>query len=44
MASSFLADHTGLIAFLFIGGFLVWKFILEPIANEGQPIEDPDPE
>ena len=42
MASSFIADNTGLIAFLFIGGFLVWKFIIEPIANEGQPIEDQD--
>lgn len=31
------------IVFLIVLGFLVWKFILEPIANEGQPI-DPDPE
>lgn len=44
MASSFIADHTGWIAFAFIGGFLVWKFIIEPIANEGEPIEDLDPE
>jgi len=44
MASSLIADNTGLIAFLFIGGFLVWKFILEPIANEGQPIDDQDTE
>ncbi len=37
---SFVSDHTGLIAFLFIGGFVVWKFIIQPIANEGNPIED----
>ena len=37
---SFVSDHTGLIAFLFIGGFVVWKFIIQPIANEGDPIED----
>ncbi len=40
MNFSFISDYTGLIAFLFIGGFIVWKFILEPIANEGKPIED----
>ena len=36
---SFLTDHTTLIAFLLIIGVLVWKYILQPIANEGQPLE-----
>ncbi len=40
MNFNFISDHTGLIAFLFIGGFIVWKFIIQPIQNEGQPIED----
>ncbi len=44
MASNFLANNTGLIAFVFIGGFFLWKFVIQPIANEGQPIEDQDPE
>ena len=44
MGSSFIADNTGWIAFFFILAFVVWKFIIEPIANEGQPIEGQDPE
>ncbi len=39
MNFSFISDHTVLLSFLFIGGFVVWKFIIQPIANEGQPIE-----
>lgn len=37
--SSFIGDHTMLLGVLMIGGFVVWKFILEPIMNEGEPIE-----
>lgn len=37
--SSFIGDHTLLIGFTVVLGFLVWKFIIEPISNEGKPIE-----
>ncbi len=40
MNFNFISDNTGLIAFLFIGTFIVWKFIIQPIQNEGRPIED----
>ena len=40
MNLNFISDYTGWIAFLFIGGFIVWKFIIQPLQNEGQPIED----
>ena len=36
---SFLTDHTTLIAFVIIGLFVVWKYVLQPIANEDQPLE-----
>lgn len=41
--SSFVADYTIWIGIALVGGFVLWKFILEPIANEGRPIE-PDEE
>ena len=40
MNLNFISDYTGLIAFLMIGGFIVWKFIIQPIQNEGRPIEE----
>ena len=40
MNFNFISDNTGLIAFLIIGGFITWKYFIEPIQNEGQPIED----
>lgn len=36
--SSFIGDHTLLIGVLLIGSFVVYKFILEPIMNEGKSI------
>ncbi len=44
MNLDFITDNTGIIVFLFITGFIVWKFIIQPIANEGQPIEHPETE
>lgn len=40
MDLGFITNNTGLFALLFIGGFIVWKFIIQPLQNEGQPIED----
>ena len=37
--SSFIGNNTLLIGFVVVGGFVVWKFILQPIMNEGNPIE-----
>jgi hypothetical protein len=37
--SSFIGDHTMLIGVGMVGGFVIWKFILQPVMNEGQPIE-----
>ncbi len=33
--------NTFLIGTGIVGGFAIWKFILEPIMNEGKPIEPP---
>ena len=44
MNFDFITNNTGWIAFLFIGGFVVWKWIIQPIQNEGQPIQDPETE
>jgi len=33
--------NTLLIGFAMVGGFVVWKFIIEPIMNEGKPIKPP---
>lgn len=37
--SSFIGDHTFLLSIGMVGGFVIWKFILEPIMNEGKPIK-----
>ncbi len=37
--SSFVGDHTILIGVGLVGSFVLWKFILEPIMNEGKPIK-----
>ncbi|KKN48522.1 hypothetical protein LCGC14_0652150 [marine sediment metagenome] len=31
-----------LIGVLVVGGFILWKFILQPIMNANEPIEPPD--
>lgn len=38
---SIIGDNTVLIGVLVVGGFCAWKFIIEPLMNEGQPIEPP---
>ncbi len=30
-----------LIGLLVVGGFVLWKFVLQPIMNDGEPIEPP---
>lgn len=40
---SFLSDHTLLIGFIVVGIFCLWKFILQPLANEGKSL-DPEPQ
>jgi hypothetical protein len=30
------------IALLLVVGFSIWKFVIQPIQNEGQPIEPED--
>ena len=37
--SSFAGDNTMLIGVMLVGGFVVWKFVMQPIMNEGRPIE-----
>ncbi len=39
---SFITDHTLLFSTICIIGFVVWKFIIEPIQNDGQPIPGED--
>jgi len=35
----FITDHPLLVAFLAIGGFGAWKFIIQPILNQDQPLD-----
>ena len=44
MAWEFLTDHTMAWGLLLVVGFIVWKFIIQPIQNEGKPIDPPDEE
>lgn len=34
--------NTILIGVVVVGGFVAWKFIIEPIMNEDDPIEPPE--
>ena len=36
-----VTDNTALLAVLLVGGFCLWKFVLQPIMNEDEPIEPP---
>lgn len=36
---SFLQGKTMWLGLAMVGGFVLWKFVLEPIMNEGKPIE-----
>ncbi len=38
-----ITNHPMLTGTLVVGGFCLWKFILQPIMNEGQPL-DPNKE
>lgn len=38
--SNMVADNNILIAVVLLFGFLTWKFIIEPIANEDEPIPE----
>lgn len=31
-----------LLGLLIVGAFVVWKFVMQPIMNEGKPIEPPE--
>ena len=31
--------NTMLIGILIVGAFVIWKFVVQPIMNEGKPIE-----
>lgn len=31
--------NTALLGLVIVGAFVIWKFILQPIINEGEPIE-----
>ena len=42
--TEFIKDHTILVGFIVVGVFSLWKFILQPIMNEDQPIEPPEDE
>lgn len=37
--SSLIGGNTFWIGLAVVGGFSLWKFILQPIANEGKPIK-----
>jgi len=36
--SQTIGDHTLLIGIVLVGGFVIYKFIIEPIMNEGKSI------
>ncbi len=42
MAFEFISNHPFLVGVLMIGGFVLWKFIMQPIMNEGQPLDPND--
>lgn len=41
MGFEIITNHPLLTAFVLVGGFCMWKFIIEPTMNEGKPL-DPD--
>ncbi len=36
---SFIGNNTLLIGVGLVGAFVIWKFVMQPIMNEGKPIE-----
>lgn len=41
MAFALSGGQTTFLSFALIIGFCVWKFLIQPIENEGKPIEPP---
>ncbi len=41
MALNLSPTATTSIGLLLVLGFIIWKFIIQPIENEGEPIEPP---
>jgi len=41
-AMGWIGEHTVLIAFLLVIGIVLWKFIIQPIMNEGKPLDSDD--
>ena len=39
MGFALTAGQTTLIGFVVVIGFCIWKFLIQPIENEGKPIE-----
>ncbi|KKM88598.1 hypothetical protein LCGC14_1257140 [marine sediment metagenome] len=33
-----ITNHPLITAFLLVGGFAIWKFIIQPTLNEGKPL------
>ena len=44
MALILTAGQTTFLGFALVIGFCIWKFIIQPIENEGKPIEPPEEE
>lgn len=42
MWTDIITDHSFLIAILLVGGFSIWKFIVEPIMNEDKSLHEND--
>lgn len=38
--TNIISEHTFAIGMVLVGCFCIWKFIIEPIQNEGQPIHE----
>jgi len=34
-----ITNHPLIIAFVLVGGFAIWKFIIQPIMNEGKSLD-----
>ena len=34
-----ITNHPLIIAFVLVGGFALWKFIIQPSMNEGEPLD-----
>ena len=39
-----ITNHPLITAFLLVGGFAIWKFIIQPTLNEGKPLDPTEEE